>query len=284
MTTVNLGRVGFVLKGSWVAGTYKKLDVVRHGTKLFGCITQTTTEPPSADWLILVEDGATGANGANGINGLNGTGSSTQANLVRFNVIGTLGNPSAARWYPNVFVAVSRIFVVANNPVEASGNIVVKRGDEIVCTLAIARLANRSNIADGLSIGLTDVEYLAIEGDAALGRNNFTVYVEYSPLYVSMPNTARLNILKAQGVIAGTAKLYLNRIASISKLILTSTNAISLSVKKNGTQVAVISLANNQFNTAQAINITLGIDDYITADVLTTASDNNATLTLEYTT
>ena len=29
MPTMNLGRIGYVNKGNWTAGTYKRLDVVR---------------------------------------------------------------------------------------------------------------------------------------------------------------------------------------------------------------------------------------------------------------
>lgn len=61
MPTLNLGRVGVVPRGNWVAGTYKKLDVVRHNGAAWQCkAALTTTQEPSdvaSDWMKLVEDG-----------------------------------------------------------------------------------------------------------------------------------------------------------------------------------------------------------------------------------
>lgn len=247
------------------------------------------TPAPSYVYVYAKADGKLYRKDSNGAESEVGSGagggggaSSTPVNLVRFNVIGTLGNLTASRWYPNVAVTVSKIFVVANNPVEAAGSITIKRGTETVGTASFARFADRSSTADGLSIALTDLEFLAIEGGAVLGKNNFTVYIEYSPLYVIMPNIARLNILQTIGALAGTAKLYLSRIASVTKISLTAMDAVSLSIKKNDTQVATIALASNQFNVTQNITIALGADDYITADVLSSTPGINATLTLEY--
>lgn len=62
MPTLNLGRVGSVPKGNWTAGTYKKLDIVRHNGAAWQCkAASTTTQEPSdiaSDWMKLVEDGA----------------------------------------------------------------------------------------------------------------------------------------------------------------------------------------------------------------------------------
>lgn len=62
MPTLNLGRVGSVPKGNWTAGTYKKLDIVRHNGAAWQCkAATTTTQEPSdvaSDWMKLVEDGA----------------------------------------------------------------------------------------------------------------------------------------------------------------------------------------------------------------------------------
>ena len=64
MPTTNLGRIGYVNKGNWVAGTYKRLDVVRHNGAAWSCraATTTTQEPSSTatDWMILVQDGTGG--------------------------------------------------------------------------------------------------------------------------------------------------------------------------------------------------------------------------------
>lgn len=61
MPTLNLGRVGSVPKGDWVAGTYKKLDIVRYNGAAWQCkAASTTTQEPSdvaSDWMKLVEDG-----------------------------------------------------------------------------------------------------------------------------------------------------------------------------------------------------------------------------------
>ena len=58
MATTNLGRIGFVPKGDWVAGTYKYLDVVRYNAKAYACkVNSTTSEPTTAsDWMVLNED------------------------------------------------------------------------------------------------------------------------------------------------------------------------------------------------------------------------------------
>ena len=57
MPTTNLGRIGFVLKGAWVAGTYKFLDVVYYSNATWGCSVATTTTTPGSgtDWVKLVD-------------------------------------------------------------------------------------------------------------------------------------------------------------------------------------------------------------------------------------
>lgn len=52
MPVSNLGRIGFVPKGDWVAGTYKYLDVVKHNQGTWICAVPTTTQAPVAggDW------------------------------------------------------------------------------------------------------------------------------------------------------------------------------------------------------------------------------------------
>ena len=64
MATVNLGRIGFVPKGDWVAGEYKRLDIVRHNGAIWTPVIATTTDEPeqaSTDWMLLVEDGEDGS-------------------------------------------------------------------------------------------------------------------------------------------------------------------------------------------------------------------------------
>lgn len=65
MPTTNLGRIGYVNKGNWTAGTYKRLDVVRHAGAAWGCKAATTTtqepSPSATDWMLLVQDGTGGA-------------------------------------------------------------------------------------------------------------------------------------------------------------------------------------------------------------------------------
>ena len=60
MPTLNLGRIGSVPKGNWVAGTYKKLDIVRHNGAAWQCkAATTTTQEPSdvaSDWMLLTRD------------------------------------------------------------------------------------------------------------------------------------------------------------------------------------------------------------------------------------
>ena len=56
MPVSNLGRIGFVTKGDWVAGTYKYLDVVKHNQGTWICAVPTTTQTPGAgaDWQNAV--------------------------------------------------------------------------------------------------------------------------------------------------------------------------------------------------------------------------------------
>ena len=65
MPTTNLGRIGYVNKGNWAAGTYKRLDVVRHAGATWSCRAATTTtqepSPSATDWMLLVQDGTGGA-------------------------------------------------------------------------------------------------------------------------------------------------------------------------------------------------------------------------------
>ena len=42
MPVSNLGRIGFVTKGDWSAGTYKYLDVVRYNQSTWICAVPTT--------------------------------------------------------------------------------------------------------------------------------------------------------------------------------------------------------------------------------------------------
>ena len=73
MPTLNLGRIAIVPKGNWAAGTYKKLDSVRHSGAAWLCMAaSTTTQEPSdvaSDWMKLVEDGGGATLGANTFTG-----------------------------------------------------------------------------------------------------------------------------------------------------------------------------------------------------------------------
>jgi hypothetical protein len=83
MPTTNLGRIGFVSKGTWAAGTYKNLDIVRYNSSLYICKVLTTTNNPAttADWDLYIETGVdlgsaqtiTGAKTMTGANAFNGT-------------------------------------------------------------------------------------------------------------------------------------------------------------------------------------------------------------------
>ena len=58
MPTTNLGRIGFVSKGDWVAGTYKNLDIVSYLNSLYICKVLTTTADPTVvtDWDVYVSE------------------------------------------------------------------------------------------------------------------------------------------------------------------------------------------------------------------------------------
>lgn len=58
MATLNLGKIGIVNKGDWVAGTYKNLELVKIGGITYICnVVNTTQEPPHSDWGVFVQDG-----------------------------------------------------------------------------------------------------------------------------------------------------------------------------------------------------------------------------------
>lgn len=56
MATTNLGRITIVNKGAYVAGTYKRLDVVTYQSKVYLCDAATTTALPTdaAAWTLLL--------------------------------------------------------------------------------------------------------------------------------------------------------------------------------------------------------------------------------------
>jgi hypothetical protein len=59
MTTTNLGRVAIVPKGTWAAGTYKPLDLVRYQGSSYLAKTTTTALPTvTTDWNLVAGDGA----------------------------------------------------------------------------------------------------------------------------------------------------------------------------------------------------------------------------------
>ena len=88
MPTLNLGRVGSVPKGDWVAGTYKKLDIVRHNGAAWQCkAASTTTQEPSdvaSDWMKLVEDGVLVGGATLGANNFTGNQTGGDNKLVQW--------------------------------------------------------------------------------------------------------------------------------------------------------------------------------------------------------
>lgn len=59
MTTTNLGRVAVVPKGTWAAGTYKALDMVRYqGSSYIAKGTTTALPTVTTDWDLVAGDGA----------------------------------------------------------------------------------------------------------------------------------------------------------------------------------------------------------------------------------
>ena len=73
MTQVNLGRIVIIPQGTWTAGTYKALDLVRYNGKSYIAKTTTTATPTNTTyWDLIVQDGADGATGATGATGNTG--------------------------------------------------------------------------------------------------------------------------------------------------------------------------------------------------------------------
>ena len=74
MAETNLGRIGFVPQGDWAAGTYKRLDLVRHETRSYVCNVETTEEEPGegTDWMLVTDDGAATDDHATETGGIHG--------------------------------------------------------------------------------------------------------------------------------------------------------------------------------------------------------------------
>lgn len=88
MQTLNLGRIAIVPKGNWAAGTYKKLDSVRHSGAAWLCMAaSTTTQEPSGvatDWMKLVEDGLDGVGATLGANTFTGNQTGGDNKLIQW--------------------------------------------------------------------------------------------------------------------------------------------------------------------------------------------------------
>ena len=73
MTQINLGRIVVVPKGTWTAGTYKALDLVRYNGASYIAKSTTTTTPTNATyWDLVSQDGANGSTGSTGATGAKG--------------------------------------------------------------------------------------------------------------------------------------------------------------------------------------------------------------------
>lgn len=73
MTTTNLGRIAIVPKGTWAAGSYKALDLVRYNGASYVAKSATTASPTDTTyWQLVNSDGATGAAGPTGATGATG--------------------------------------------------------------------------------------------------------------------------------------------------------------------------------------------------------------------
>ena len=80
MTQVNLGRIAIIPQGTWIAGTYKALDLVRYNGKSYIAKATTTATPTNTTyWDLVAQDGADGATGATGATGNTGATGATGA-------------------------------------------------------------------------------------------------------------------------------------------------------------------------------------------------------------
>lgn len=166
MTTTNLGRIGFVLKGTYVSGnTYKRLDVVRYGNATYTCNVSTTTQIPGigADWQLVALDGGIGVM------------------PIRMNFQGTLspqlGN---VRWYPQNSCSINQVFATLGmSNVNDIVAIVNKNGTQIL-SITISANAYKSEIQTGLSIPMTVNDYLTVDILQASGGSNLTITLGYT--------------------------------------------------------------------------------------------------------
>lgn len=109
MATTNLGRIGFVAKGNWAAGTYKYLDMVRYSGAAYVCKVASTTLNPSNNsaWDLVVQDGVSGA----GTGDVVGPASAVANEIVLFD--GTTGKLVKAATQTGLLTATSGVIGTA---------------------------------------------------------------------------------------------------------------------------------------------------------------------------
>lgn len=181
MTTVNLGRIGFVPKGNWVTGSYKKLDVVRFNNASYVCTTPTSTDPTDAtSWQVIASDGAQGPAGPSGATG--SSGGITQL-TKSYNFIGSIIPTSGTmRWYPERTITISGVYLTLGVPASYSLTVDVKKnGVSILSNNLITMTPNTyKTTTRTLTQTVTSSDYITVDIISASTGSNLSIIFIYS--------------------------------------------------------------------------------------------------------
>ena len=189
MPTLNLGRVGSVPKGNWVAGTYKKLDIVRHNGAAWQCkAASTTTQEPSdtaSDWMKLVEDGLeTSINGESGaielktINGQSIVGVGNISTAIDTGLIGVQGGQGfGVGIYPHTLPSGFSALSGTSDPASANyGNYQYSDGSIMVFVPLFYYRIGHTSSPRYATYGLNAVDIVGIETFASEAAANAAGY------------------------------------------------------------------------------------------------------------
>jgi hypothetical protein len=166
MTITNLGRIGFVIQGTFVQGTtYKRLDVVRYGNATYTCNVTTTTQTPGVgtDWQLYALDGGTGVT------------------PIRMNFYGNLFvQTGQVRWYPQNSCSINQVFATLGVSITSSIIAVIRKNETQILTVTIPANTYKSTIQTGLTIPMTTSDYLTVDITQASGGSNLTITIGYT--------------------------------------------------------------------------------------------------------
>jgi hypothetical protein len=178
MTTANLGRIGFVPQGTWAAGSYKNLDVVRYNGATYVC-KATTTTPPSdtSSWQLIASDGVQGAQGPTGSSG--GVATVTKT----YNFIGPLSAiPGTIRWYPERTISLTGVYLTIGSPAGYNVTVDIKKNNVSILSGSYITMSPNTykTTIRSLSQSITSSDYITADVISATNGSNLSIIFIYS--------------------------------------------------------------------------------------------------------